>query len=53
MLPQVLPGGPFVQRCALSLLRTLARERAELPGEPIPVHRLGRGTSGAPLGIAA
>ncbi len=36
-----------MQRCALSLLQRLAQQLPELPGVPIPVHRLGRGTSGA------
>ncbi|KAI7845081.1 hypothetical protein COHA_001446 [Chlorella ohadii] len=44
---QVLPAGPFHERCALTLLRQFHGEHAaELAGMPAPVHRLGRGTSG-------
>ncbi|GAB4817116.1 hypothetical protein N2152v2_004162 [Parachlorella kessleri] len=44
---QVLPGGPFHQRCVLSLLRHYHAQHPGLfVGQPAPVHRLGRGTSG-------
>ncbi|XP_051116589.1 RNA pseudouridine synthase 5 isoform X2 [Andrographis paniculata] len=46
---QVLPGGLFQQRTVLTILQRHARSQAmsgcqEL--QPVPVHRLGRGTSG-------
>lgn len=44
---QVLPCGPFHQRCVLTLLRHHYQQHADqLAGLPAPVHRLGRGTSG-------
>ncbi|GAB4854921.1 hypothetical protein Ancab_023510 [Ancistrocladus abbreviatus] len=47
---QVLPGGLFQQRTVLTQLQWHRMEySASLPGQelhPIPVHRLGRGTSG-------
>ncbi|GMG99383.1 hypothetical protein Nepgr_001223 [Nepenthes gracilis] len=47
---QVLSGGLFQQRTVLTQLQWHARQQsASLPGQeshPIPVHRLGRGTSG-------
>lgn len=57
---QVLPGGPFHQRCTATLLRwahnpasaPLAVHAPHLVGArlpPTPVHRLGRGTSGVLL----
>lgn len=47
---QVLPGGLFQQRTVLSQLQWHAREQSSLFAHqemhPVPVHRLGRGTSG-------
>lgn len=44
---QVLPGGPFHQRCALTLLARLHEAHPrQFAALPTPVHRLGRGTSG-------
>ncbi|GAB2276720.1 hypothetical protein Dimus_011437 [Dionaea muscipula] len=47
---QVLPGGLFQQRTVLTQLQWCASQcGSSLPGQeshPIPVHRLGRGTSG-------
>lgn len=43
---QVLPTGPFIQRTALTLLRGAPAQWPQLREAPVPVHRLGRGTSG-------
>ncbi|KAI4339241.1 hypothetical protein MLD38_024203 [Melastoma candidum] len=46
---QVLPGGLFQQRTVLSQLQWWERKRTLQMGhepQPVPVHRLGRGTSG-------
>ncbi|XP_048231636.1 RNA pseudouridine synthase 5 isoform X2 [Ricinus communis] len=47
---QVLPGGLFQQRTVLTQLQWLARKQtsslASQGSQPVPVHRLGRGTSG-------
>lgn len=46
---QVLPGGLFQQRTVLTQLQRHACNLAESGGQeshPVPVHRLGRGTSG-------
>ncbi|XP_071732893.1 RNA pseudouridine synthase 5-like isoform X2 [Rutidosis leptorrhynchoides] len=49
---QVLPGGLFQQRTVLTQLQwRVKNQRSELTGQelspvPVPVHRLGRGTSG-------
>ncbi|VFQ64779.1 unnamed protein product [Cuscuta campestris] len=47
---QVLPGGLFQQRTVLTQLQWRERKlsSSSAPGEqnPVPVHRLGRGTSG-------
>ena len=42
---QVLPGGAFHQRCALTLLHRY-RQANSTSGLAAPAHRLGRGTSG-------
>ncbi|EEF27888.1 hypothetical protein RCOM_0257760, partial [Ricinus communis] len=46
----VLPGGLFQQRTVLTQLQWLARKQtsslASQGSQPVPVHRLGRGTSG-------
>ncbi|XP_050209300.1 RNA pseudouridine synthase 5 isoform X2 [Mercurialis annua] len=47
---QVLPGGLFQQRTVLTQLQWLSRKQnsslASQESHPVPVHRLGRGTSG-------
>ncbi|KAB1218057.1 RNA pseudouridine synthase 5 [Morella rubra] len=47
---QVLPGGLFQQRTALRQLQWRATKQSSSPScqepQPVPVHRLGRGTSG-------
>jgi hypothetical protein len=45
---QVMPAGVIQQRCVLTLLHQHA-DSASWPCAPAPVHRLGRGTSGAPF----
>lgn len=49
---QVLPGGLFQQRTVLTQLQWHANKNSNSPGQelhPVPVHRLGRGTSGVLL----
>lgn len=47
---QVLPGGLFQQRTVLTQLQWWAKKKNRSPAcqesHPVPVHRLGRGTSG-------
>ncbi|KAI3886792.1 hypothetical protein MKW92_045424 [Papaver armeniacum] len=43
---QVLPGGLFQQRTVLTQLQWRGGKSGEQEPHPVPVHRLGRGTSG-------